>query len=112
MLDYKSPTSMDMPPIETFLIEEPDPMGPFGAKEVGQGPLLPVIPAVTNAVLDAVGAMVDEVPLTPEKLVAALEGRYRRPVMPDFQYPETVIVPPLETAAPAARPEVDPAIRP
>ncbi|MNC98634.1 hypothetical protein D3C83_166600 [compost metagenome] len=51
-------------------------------------------------------------PLTPEKLVAALEGRYRRPVMPDFRYPETVIVPPLEVAAPATRPEVDPAIRP
>jgi 4-hydroxybenzoyl-CoA reductase subunit alpha len=101
-----------MPPVESILVETLDPEGPYGAKEVGQGPLLPVIPAVTNAVLDAVGAMVDEVPLTPEKLVAALEGRYRRPVMPDFRYPDTVIVPPLEAAAPAARPEADPAIRP
>ena len=63
-------------------------------------------------VANKIRAMVDEVPLTPEKLVAALEGRYRRPVMPAFHYPETVIVPPLEVAQPAARPEVDPAIRP
>jgi hypothetical protein len=112
MLDYKSPTTLEMPPVESILVETLDPEGPYGAKEVGQGPLLPVIPAVTNAVLDAVGVSVDEVPLTPEKLVAALEGRYRRPVMPDFQYPETVIVAPLETAAPAVKPDVDPALRP
>ncbi|MFS8069561.1 MAG: hypothetical protein ACMG6S_24620, partial [Byssovorax sp.] len=112
MLDYKSPTTLEMPPVESILVETLDPEGPYGAKEVGQGPLLPVIPAVTNAVLDAVGVSVDEVPLTPEKLVAALEGRYRRPVMPDFQYPETVIVAPLAAAAPAARPDVDPALRP
>jgi 4-hydroxybenzoyl-CoA reductase subunit alpha len=112
MLDYKSPTTLEMPPVESILVETLDPEGPYGAKEVGQGPLLPVIPAVTNAVLDAVGVSVDEVPLTPEKLVAALEGRYRRPTMPAFTYPETVIVPPLEAAAPATRPEVDPAIRP
>ena len=84
MLDYKSPTTLEMPPVESILVETLDPEGPYGAKEVGQGPLLPVIPAVTNAVLDAVGASVDEVPLTPEKLLAALEGRYRRPTMPDF----------------------------
>ena len=46
MLDYKSPTAMDMCPVETLLIEDPDPTGPFGAKEVGQGPLLPMPPAV------------------------------------------------------------------
>jgi len=112
MLDYKSPTTLEMPPVESILVETLDPEGPYGAKEVGQGPLLPVIPAVTNAVLDAVGVSVDEVPLTPEKLLAALEGRYRRPTMPDFRYPETVIVPPLEAAAPAVRPDVDPALRP
>ena len=82
MLDYKSPTTLEMPPVESILVETLDPEGPYGAKEVGQGPLLPVIPAVTNAVLDAVGASVDEVPLTPEKLLAALEGRYRRPRCP------------------------------
>jgi 4-hydroxybenzoyl-CoA reductase subunit alpha len=102
MLEYKSPTTLEMPPVDCILVETLDPEGPYGAKEVGQGPLLPVIPAVTNAVFDAVGAWVDEVPITPEKIVAALEGRYRAPRMPDFRYPETVIVPPLEAAAPAA----------
>ncbi|PYQ82824.1 MAG: aldehyde oxidase, partial [Acidobacteria bacterium] len=64
ILEYKSPTTMDMPEVFTELIEEPDPRGPFGAKEVGQGPLLPVMPAVANAVFDAVGVRIDEVPIT------------------------------------------------
>ena len=55
ILEYKSPTSLDMPEIFTELVEHPDPAGPFGAKEVGQGPLLPIMPAVANAVFDAVG---------------------------------------------------------
>ena len=82
-------------------METRDPEGPYGAKEVGQGPLLPVIPCVANAVFDAVGARVDEVPLTPEKVLSALEGRLRPPVMPAFQYPESVPVPPLAVAEPA-----------
>ena len=48
MLEYKSPGTLDMPDVETILVEEPDPNGPFGAKEVGQGPLLPIMPAVAN----------------------------------------------------------------
>src|SRR5437899_2795430 len=52
ILEYKSPTSLDMPEVITELIDEPDPRGPFGAKEVGQGPLLPIMPAVANAVYD------------------------------------------------------------
>lgn len=75
LLEYKSPTSMDMPEIITYLIEEPDPKGPFGAKEVGQGPLLPIMPAVANAVYDAVGVRVDENPITPEKILSALEAK-------------------------------------
>src|SRR5213079_430433 len=55
MLEYKSPTTLEMCDVKTFLIEDPDPNGPFGAKEVGQGPLLPVPPAVANAVYNAVG---------------------------------------------------------
>ena len=62
ILEYKSPTSLDMPEIFTELVEHPDPAGPFGAKEVGQGPLLPIMPAVANAVFDAVGVRIDEVP--------------------------------------------------
>jgi 4-hydroxybenzoyl-CoA reductase alpha subunit len=101
MLDYKSPTTLEMPPVESILVETLDPAGPYGAKECGQGPLLPVIPAVTNALADALGIDVDEVPITPDKVLAALEGRYRRPQMPSFRYPDTIAVPPLEPAAPA-----------
>src|SRR5258705_3514312 len=54
ILEYKSPTTLDMPEIFTDLIEHPDPAGPFGAKEVGQGPLLPIMPAVGHSRYDAV----------------------------------------------------------
>ena len=87
MLDYKSPTTLEMPPVESILVETLDPEGPYGAKECGQGPLLPVIPAVANAVYDALGVRIDEVPITPEKVLAALEGRYRAPQMPDVRLP-------------------------
>jgi hypothetical protein len=95
MLDYKSPTTLEMPPVDSVLVETLDPEGPYGAKEVGQGPLLPVIPALANALFDALGIHVDEVPITPEKVLAVLDGRYRPPRMPDFRYPEPVAVPPL-----------------
>jgi 4-hydroxybenzoyl-CoA reductase subunit alpha len=97
-----------MPPVESILVETLDPAGPYGAKECGQGPLLPVIPAVANALFDALGVRIDEVPITPEKVLAALEGRYRAPRMPDVRYPETVPVAPLEPAAPAAVQETRP----
>ncbi len=77
MLDYKSPTILETPEIETILIETLDPKGPYGAKEVGQGPLLPVIPAVANAVYDAIGIRVDETPITADKLFKALENLQR-----------------------------------
>jgi 4-hydroxybenzoyl-CoA reductase alpha subunit len=105
MLDYKSPTTLEMPPVESILVETLDPEGPYGAKECGQGPLLPVIPAVANALHDALGIRIDEVPITPEKVLAAVEGRYQAPTMPAFTYPETVVVPPLDVAAPATVPQ-------
>jgi CO/xanthine dehydrogenase Mo-binding subunit len=111
MLEYKSPTTLEMPPVDSILVETLDPEGPYGAKECGQGPLLPVIPAVTNALRDALGIDVDEVPISPEKVVAALEGRYRAPRMPEFEYPPTISVPPLPEAAPATAPVVDPGVR-
>jgi 4-hydroxybenzoyl-CoA reductase subunit alpha len=77
MLEYKSPTTLETPQIHTFLVETVDPEGPFGAKEAGQGPLLPVIPAVANAVADALGVRIDEVPITPDKVLAALADRRR-----------------------------------
>jgi 4-hydroxybenzoyl-CoA reductase subunit alpha len=101
ILEYKSLTSLDVPEVFTELIENPDPHGPFGAKEVGQGPLLPVMPAVANAVYDAVGVRIDEVPITPEKILKALEAkaagkspRYGPARFADVPWPETLQVPP------------------
>jgi CO/xanthine dehydrogenase Mo-binding subunit len=103
MLEYKSPTTLEMPPVETILVETHDPEGPYGAKECGQGPLLPVIPAVTNALFDALGVRIDEVPVTPEKVLAALDGRLRPPRMPAaVRFPPAVAVPPLAPLQPAA----------
>ncbi|MDT7541369.1 MAG: hypothetical protein QOE33_1273 [Acidobacteriota bacterium] len=102
LLEYKSPTTMEMCDVKTYLIEDADPNGPFGAKEVGQGPLLPVMPAVANAVYDAVGVRVDEVPITPEKVLAALrakaqgkDARYGPKDVPavDWQEPLKVLTP-------------------
>jgi 4-hydroxybenzoyl-CoA reductase subunit alpha len=101
MLEYKSPTSLDMPEIVTDLIEHPDPAGPFGAKEVGQGPLLPIMPAVANAVYDAVGVRVDSIPVTPEKIVRALlakasgkPARVGPTEFPSIAWPEALLVTP------------------
>lgn len=66
---------METPEIVTYIVEDPDPNGPYGAKEVGQGPLLPMMPAVANAVFDAVGVRVDEIPVTPEKIFAAMQAK-------------------------------------
>ncbi|MCA1578874.1 MAG: molybdopterin-dependent oxidoreductase [Acidobacteria bacterium] len=103
LLEYKSPTTMEMCDVKTYLIEDPDPNGPYGAKEVGQGPLLPVPPAVANAVYNAVGVRIDEVPITPEKVMRALKdkGRGRNPRygptnVPAVEWPE-----PLRVLTPA-----------
>ncbi len=104
MLEYKSPTTHEMCDVETILVEDPDPNGPFGAKEVGQGPLLPVPPAVANAVYDAVGVRIDEVPITPPKVLKALrrkaagqEPRYGPSSMPAVTWPEPArVLPPWE----------------
>ena len=100
LLEYKSPTTLEMCDVITYLVEDPDPNGPFGAKEVGQGPLLPVMPAVANAVYDAVGVRVDEVPITPEKVLKALrakakgeDGRYGPGSFPEIAWPEPTRVP-------------------
>jgi 4-hydroxybenzoyl-CoA reductase alpha subunit len=100
LLEYKSPTTLEMCDVVTYLVEDPDPNGPFGAKEVGQGPLLPVMPAVANAVYDAVGVRVDEVPITPEKVLKALrgkgkgdEGRVGPKSFPEIPWPEPTRVP-------------------
>jgi len=99
LLDYKSPTTMEMPEVVTYLIEDPDPIGPFGAKEVGQGPLLPIMPAVANALHDALGIRVDQVPITPELVLKALDSADRRAghaSFPDLRIRETMRVKTLE----------------
>jgi 4-hydroxybenzoyl-CoA reductase alpha subunit len=103
LLEYKSPTTMEMCDVKTYLIEDPDPNGPYGAKEVGQGPLLPVPPAVANAVYNAVGVRIDEVPITPEKVMRALKDkargrdpRYGPDAVPAVNWPE-----PLRVMTPA-----------
>jgi CO/xanthine dehydrogenase Mo-binding subunit len=78
LLDYKLPTSLDTPALEALVIESVDAEGPFGAKEAGEGPLNPVIPAIANAVYDAIGVRFDETPITPEKILDALGKRDRR----------------------------------
>ncbi len=95
LLDYKSPTFLEMPPVESILVETLDPEGPYGAKECGQGPLLPVIPAVANAVHDALGVRVDDTPVTPDKILLALEGKYKAPRVPSYEFPPPLEVPPL-----------------
>jgi 4-hydroxybenzoyl-CoA reductase alpha subunit len=103
LLEYKSPTTLEMCDVVTYLVEDADPNGPFGAKEVGQGPLLPVMPAIANAVYDAVGVRVDEVPITPEKVLAALrakrqgkEARFGPRAVPEVAWPD-----PLKVLTPA-----------
>jgi len=99
LLEYKSPTTKEMSEVFTFLVEDPDGNGPFGAKEVGQGPLLPIPPAVANALYDAVGVRIDEIPATPEKVLAALKlaaagkpPRVGPTRFPDVPYPPAMRV--------------------
>jgi 4-hydroxybenzoyl-CoA reductase subunit alpha len=75
LLDYRMPTSLDCPDIESIIVEAPDPHGPYGAKEAGEGPLHSVIPAIVNAIYDAVGVRIDQLPVTPEKLLAAIDAK-------------------------------------
>ncbi len=100
LLEYKSPTFEEMPPVTTYLIEDPDPEGPFGAKEVGQGPLLPVMPAVANAIHDAVGVRIDQVPIHPHMVLKALAAkakgdppRFGPAAFPTVDFGETLRVP-------------------
>ncbi len=72
-LDYKIPTSLDTPNIITNIIETNDPEGPFGAKECGEGALHPVIPAITNAIYDAVGVRITRLPIMPEDILKELK---------------------------------------
>jgi 4-hydroxybenzoyl-CoA reductase subunit alpha len=103
ILEYKSPTTLETPEIETILVETDDPEGPFGAKEAGQGPLLPVIPAVANALYDAIRVRIDEIPITPDKVLRALEGRLKPVTVPAFDFPPPIRWQPGEGVAVAQK---------
>jgi CO/xanthine dehydrogenase Mo-binding subunit len=74
LLDYRKLTAADLPPIETVIVEVPSPAGPFGARGVGEPPIIPAPAAIANAVEDATGARITEAPLTPERIALALAG--------------------------------------
>jgi 4-hydroxybenzoyl-CoA reductase alpha subunit len=79
LLDYRIPTSVDVPEFLARIVESVDPEGPYGAKEAGEGPLHPVLPALSNAVHDALGIRLKHLPFTPGKVLAALREREGRP---------------------------------
>ena len=101
MLEYKSPTFLDMPPVTTYLIEDPDADGPFGAKEVGQGPLLPMMPAVRQRDLRRGGRARRPGPDPPAHGAEGPRGQARRASeprfgpksFPDVDFGETLMVP-------------------
>jgi CO/xanthine dehydrogenase Mo-binding subunit len=77
LMDYALPSSRDVPTITPLLVEIPSPLGPFGAKGVGEPPVIPVAAAIANAIKDATGARMTQIPMTPERIFAAL-SRERR----------------------------------
>ncbi len=78
LLDYRIPTSKDTPEIVAMIVESLDPGGPYGAKEAGEGPLHPIIPAIANAVADALGIRLYSLPFTPDRVLEALAARAAR----------------------------------
>ena len=73
--DYKILTANDVIPVEAVIIEDPDPAGPYGAKGIGEPGLVPTAPAIASAVYDAVGVWIKDLPITPEKVLAALKTK-------------------------------------
>jgi len=78
LLDYKLPRAFEVPEIEHIIVETKDPYGPFGAKEVGQGPIQCTSQAIANAVSNAIGYPIKELPITPERVLRAIRERDKR----------------------------------
>ncbi len=78
LLEYRIPSTLETPEIESIIVESIDPEGPFGAKEAGEGSLAATIPAIANAIYDAVGVRINTLPITPEKILAALRDKERQ----------------------------------
>jgi 4-hydroxybenzoyl-CoA reductase subunit alpha len=75
LLEYRTPSSVESPEVEPIIVESVDPEGPFGAKECSEGSLAATIPAIANAIYDAVGVRLHESPFTPERVLAALRAK-------------------------------------
>jgi aldehyde oxidoreductase len=89
-----------MPPVESILIEDPSPIGPFGAKGIGEQAVIPTAPAILNAIHDAIGVRIRRVPATPDRIRAAL-------VAPASRRPDG-----RAGCPPDSRPDADATIRP
>lgn len=74
-VDYRVPTALDVPPINALYLEHPDTTGPFGAKGVGEPPIMAPAPAIANAIFDAIGVQVKKIPITPERLKRAISSK-------------------------------------
>src|SRR5207237_4410668 len=75
LLDYRKLTAADLPNIETIIVEKPSPAGPFGARGVGEPPIVPAPAAIANAIEDATGVRLTELPMTPERIALAIAAR-------------------------------------
>jgi 4-hydroxybenzoyl-CoA reductase subunit alpha len=73
--EYKIPTALDMPNVKSIVVESNEPNGPYGAKEVGEGAIMPTIPAILNAIYDATGVRINELPVTAERLFMAMKEK-------------------------------------
>lgn len=75
---YILPTSLDVPQVNSIIIEDPDPIGPLGVKGIGEPAMIPTIPAIMNAIYDAVGVRIQHLPATPEKVRMAIRDKEKR----------------------------------
>lgn len=92
LLEYRLPTSLETPEIETIIVQAVDPEGPYGAKEAGEGPQNPIVPSIVNAVYQATGIRFDDIPLDADKVYRALHRKPNQKVtpltVPAFRFPE------------------------
>ena len=82
LLDYRMPTALDLPMIDTVIVEVANPSHPYGVRGVAEIPLVPPLAAVANAIYDAVGVRINEMPLSAERVLAALQGKQVGEVVP------------------------------